>query len=43
MGHSKAFAAVKSSLVTSSLSLMRDVAVAAFKMELSRHGVNLGS
>jgi DNA-binding IclR family transcriptional regulator len=42
MGHSKAFAAVKSSLVTSSLSIMRDVAVAAFKTELSRHGISLG-
>jgi hypothetical protein len=42
MGHSEAFAAVKSSLVTSSLSIMRDVAVAAFKTELSRHGINLG-
>jgi repressor of nif and glnA expression len=41
MSHSKAFAAVKSSLVTSSLSIMRDIAVAAFKMELSRHGVVL--
>jgi hypothetical protein len=39
MGHSKAFAAVKSSLVTSSLSIMRDIAVAAFKTELSRHGI----
>ncbi len=43
MGHSKAFAAVKSSLVTSSLSIMRDIAVAAFKAELARHGVHLGS
>jgi hypothetical protein len=43
MGHSKAFAAVKSSLVTSSLSIMRDIAVAAFKTELSRYGVHLGS
>jgi hypothetical protein len=42
IGHSEAFAAVKSSLVTSSLSIMRDVAVAAFKTELSRHGINLG-
>jgi hypothetical protein len=42
MSHSQAFAAVKSSLVTSSLSIMRDIAVAAFKMELSRHGVVLG-
>jgi hypothetical protein len=41
MSHSKAFAAVKSSLVTSSLSIMKDIAVAAFKTELSRHGVHL--
>ncbi len=41
MSHSKAFAAVKHSLVTSSLSVMRDIAVAAFKMEISRHGVHL--
>jgi hypothetical protein len=39
MGHSKAFAAVKSSFVTSSLGIMRDIAVAAFKTELSRHGI----
>jgi hypothetical protein len=43
MNHSKAFEAVKRSLVTSSLSVMRDIAVATFKMELSRHGVHLGS
>jgi hypothetical protein len=42
MGHSKAFAAVKSSLVTSSLSVMKEIAVAAFKAELSRHGANFG-
>lgn len=42
MGHSKVFAAVKRSLVTSSLGIMRDIAVATFKMELSRHGANLG-
>jgi Hypothetical protein (DUF2513) len=41
MGHTKAFAAVKNSLVTSSLTIMRDVAVAAFKTELSRHGIGL--
>jgi hypothetical protein len=32
------FAAVKKSFVGSSLSLMRDIAVAAFKGELAKHG-----
>ncbi|MGO8718709.1 MAG: hypothetical protein ACLQMO_05765 [Acidobacteriaceae bacterium] len=42
MGNSKAFAVVKDSLVKSSVGIMRDIAVAAFKVELSRHGLNLG-
>lgn len=33
------FQAVKDSLVKSSLSIMRDIAVAAFKSELAKHGV----
>lgn len=36
------FQAVKNSLVKSSLSIMRDIAVAAFKTEISKHGIPLG-
>jgi hypothetical protein len=36
------FQAVKNSLVKSSLSIMRDIAVAAFKAELAKHGISLG-
>lgn len=42
MGNSKAFEAVKKSLVSSSLSIMRDIAVAAFKAELAKFGAQLG-
>jgi Hypothetical protein (DUF2513) len=38
LGHSKAWAAVRGSLITSSLGIMRDVAVAALKAELSKQG-----
>jgi hypothetical protein len=36
------FQAVKKSLVRSSLNIMRDIAVAAFKAELAKHGVSFG-
>jgi hypothetical protein len=39
----RGFEAVKKSAVSTSLSIMRDIAVAAFKAEVSRHGLTLGS
>jgi hypothetical protein len=42
LNNSKAFEAVKKSLVSSSLSIMRDIAVAVLKAEVGRHGLSLG-
>lgn len=39
LGDNRAFEAVKKSLVSSSLGVMRDAAVAAFKSELARRGI----
>jgi hypothetical protein len=41
MENEHGFQAVKKSLITSSMSIMRDVAVGAFKMELAKHGLPL--
>jgi hypothetical protein len=42
MNNNKAFETVKKSLVSSSIGIMRDIAVTALKMELTQHGINLG-
>jgi hypothetical protein len=42
MSNNKAFEAVKKSFVSSSLGIMRDIAVTIFKGELARHGIDLG-
>lgn len=42
LNNNKAFEAVKKSLVSSSLAIMRDIAVAVLKAEVGRHGLRLG-
>lgn len=37
------FQAVRNSLVKSSLNIMRDIAVAAFKSEIAKHGISFGT
>ena len=42
MNNNKAFETVKKSLVSSSIGIMKDIAVTVFKGELARHGIDLG-
>jgi hypothetical protein len=42
MNNSKAFEAVKKSFVSSSLAVMRDIAVSVLKAEIGKHGLPLG-
>jgi hypothetical protein len=43
MRSNSGFQAVRNSLVKSSLSIMRDIAVAAFKAEIAKHGISFGA
>jgi hypothetical protein len=42
LNNNKAFEAVKKSFVSSSLSIMRDIAVGVLRAELTRHGIGAG-